>query len=64
MPLKKEEKRRWKVFSTRPTDETIAALKHLAVDLNRNVEDILREVIEDILNKYKKKRKYRPYLEI
>lgn len=56
---------RRKTFSSRLPDETVKALRHLGVDLDRSVEDLLKEAIGDLLNKYKKpRRKKRPYLEL
>ena len=35
-----------KVFSSRLPDETVQALRHLGVDLNRSIEDLLKEGIK------------------
>jgi predicted transcriptional regulator len=43
------------VVSTRLEKELIRSAKHLAVDLNRPLNDILEEAIRDILKKYKRK---------
>ena len=44
-----------KVFSTRVDDDSIKALKHLAVDTDRSLGDLLEEAIEDLVEKYKTK---------
>jgi hypothetical protein len=46
-----------KVFSTRIDDGRIKQLKHLAVDEERSLGDLLEEAIEDLLRKYEKKSK-------
>jgi predicted transcriptional regulator len=43
------------VVSTRLDKELIRSAKHLAVDLNRPLNDILEEAIRDVLKKYKRK---------
>ena len=54
-----------KRFSSRLPDETVKALRHLGVDLDRSIEDLLKEAIDDLLNKYKKPRpKKRPHLKL
>ena len=44
-----------KVFSTRINDNLIKALKHLSVDKDSSLSDLLEEAIEDLLKKYDKK---------
>ena len=46
-----------KTFSTRIDDERLKALKHLAVDTDKSLGTLLEEAIEDLIKKYKKKRK-------
>ena len=46
-----------KVFSTRVDDELIKKLKHLAVDEDESLGNLLDEAIEDLLKKYEKKPK-------
>jgi predicted transcriptional regulator len=46
-----------KTFSTRIDDERLKALKHLAVDTDKSLGTLLEEAIEDLINKYKKKKK-------
>ena len=46
-----------KVFSTRLDDELIKKLKHLAVDEDESLGDLMDEAIEDLLKKYEKKSK-------
>lgn len=46
-----------KVFSTRVDDELIKRLKHLAVDEDESLGNLLDEAIEDLLKKYEKKPK-------
>ena len=46
-----------KTFSTRINEDRLKALKHLAVDLDKSLGVLLEEAIEDLLKKYKKKRK-------
>lgn len=43
-----------KIFSTRVDDDRIKDLKHLAVDTDRSLGDLLAEAIEDLVNKYRK----------
>jgi len=45
-----------KVFSTRVDANRIKYLKHLSVDTDKSIGDLLAEAIEDLLEKYKKKR--------
>jgi predicted transcriptional regulator len=44
-----------KVFSTRVDEDRIKELKHLAVDTDRSLGDLLEEAIKDIVAKNKKK---------
>ena len=44
-----------KVFSTRVDEDRIKELKHLAVDTDRSLGDLLEEAIRDIVAKNKKK---------
>jgi predicted transcriptional regulator len=44
-----------KVFSTRVDEDRIKELKHLAVDTDRSLGDLLEEAIRDIVVKNKKK---------
>ena len=46
-----------KVFSTRVDGDRIKELKHLAVDTDRSLGDLLEEALEDLLKKYEKKAK-------
>lgn len=46
-----------KTFSTRIDEERLKALKHLAVDLDKSLGVLLEEAIEDLLKKYKKRKK-------
>lgn len=46
-----------KTFSTRIDDERLKALKHLAVDQDKSLGDLLEEAIGDLLKKYKKLKK-------
>jgi predicted transcriptional regulator len=46
-----------KTFSTRVDEDRLKALKHLAVDLDKSLGVLLEEAIEDLLNKYKRKKK-------
>jgi predicted transcriptional regulator len=43
-----------KVFSTRIDQDVIKRLKHLAVDRNSSLNDLLEEAIQDLLKKYEK----------
>lgn len=45
------------MFSTRVNEDRIKDLKHLAVDTERSLGDLLEEAIQDLLKKYKKKAK-------
>ncbi len=44
-----------KVFSTRVDEDRIKELKHLAVDTNKSLGNLLEEAIQDLLKKYEKK---------
>jgi predicted transcriptional regulator len=44
-----------KIFSTRIDVERLKQLKHLAVDTDKSLGNLLEEAIEDIVEKYKKK---------
>jgi predicted transcriptional regulator len=46
-----------KVFSTRLDQDRIKQLKHLAVDEDRSLGNLLEEAIRDLVEKYKKKAK-------
>lgn len=46
-----------KIFSTRVDDDRIKDLKHLAVDTDKSLGELLEEAIEDIVKKYEKKLK-------
>ena len=46
-----------KTFSTRINEDSLKALKHLAVDLDKSLGFLLEEAIEDLLKKYRKKQK-------
>jgi hypothetical protein len=41
-----------KTFSTRLDEEKIRALKHIAVELDKNINDLLEEGIDHIIQKY------------
>ena len=48
-----------KTFSTRINEDSLKALKHLAVDLDKSLGVLLEEAIADLLKKHKKsKSKY------
>jgi len=46
-----------KVFSTRVDEGRIKELKHLAVDTDKSLGNLLEEAILDLVKKYKKKGK-------
>jgi hypothetical protein len=46
-----------KIFSTRVDDDRIKDLKHLAVDTDKSLGELLEEAIQDIVKKYEKKLK-------
>jgi predicted transcriptional regulator len=43
-----------KTFSTRIDDERLKALKHLAVDTDKSIGELLEEAIAELLRKYSK----------
>ena len=43
-----------KIFSTRVDEDRIKDLKHLAVDTDKSLGDLLAEAIDLLVNKYKK----------
>jgi predicted transcriptional regulator len=46
-----------KIFSTRVDEDRIKDLKHLAVDTDKSLGQLLEEAIQDIVKKYDKKLK-------
>jgi predicted transcriptional regulator len=46
-----------KVFSTRIDDALVKKLKHLAVDEDESLGNLLEQAIDDLLKKYEKKPK-------
>jgi predicted transcriptional regulator len=46
-----------RTFSTRIDDELLKALKHLAVDTDKSLGDLLEEAIGELIRKYSKSRK-------
>jgi|GEM_PF-356659 len=46
-----------KIFSTRIDDDLVRKLKHLAVDENKSLGNLLEEAIQELLKKYDKKSK-------
>ena len=46
-----------RTFSTRIDDELLKALKHLAVDTDKSLGDLLEEAIVELIRKYSKSRK-------
>ena len=46
-----------KVFTTRLDDDLLRKLKHLAVDEDESLGNLLDEAISDLLKKYEKKPK-------
>ena len=46
-----------KVFSTRIDEDRIKELKHLAVDTDKSLGNLLEEAIQDLVKKYEKKAK-------
>ena len=46
-----------RTFSTRIDDELLKALKHLAVDTDKSLGDLLEEAIAELIRKYSKSRK-------
>ncbi|MCX5829198.1 MAG: ribbon-helix-helix protein, CopG family [Deltaproteobacteria bacterium] len=43
-----------KVFSTRLEDDLLKKLKHLAIDKDESLGNLLEEAIQDLLKKYEK----------
>lgn len=46
-----------KIFSTRIDEDRIKKLKHLAVDTDKSLGNLLEEAIADLVKKYEKKAK-------
>jgi len=46
-----------KIFSTRLDEDRIKELKHLAVDTDKSLGQLLEEAIQGLLKKYEKKSK-------
>jgi predicted transcriptional regulator len=46
-----------RTFSTRIDDELLKALKHLSVDTDKSLGDLLEEAIAELIRKYSKSRK-------
>jgi predicted transcriptional regulator len=46
-----------RTFSTRIDDELLKALKHLAVDTDKSLGDLLEEAIVELIRRYSKSRK-------
>ena len=46
-----------KIFSTRVDEDRIKELKHLAVDTDKSLGNLLEEAIQELLKKYEKKAK-------
>jgi predicted transcriptional regulator len=46
-----------KIFSTRVDADRIKELKHLAVDTDKSLGNLLEEAIHDLVKKYEKKAK-------
>ena len=46
-----------KMFATRLNPETLKELKHLSVDAEKSIADLLEEAIQLLLKKYKPKAK-------
>ena len=44
-----------KIFSTRVDEDRIKDLKHLAVDTDKSLGQLLEEAIQDIVKKYRNK---------
>ncbi len=55
MPRKNIKNR--KTYSHTLDQDLMKEIKHLAVDEDRNVNDVLEEAIRDVVQKHKKKRK-------
>ena len=48
-----------KTFSTRVAEDKLKALKHLAVDTDKSLGSLPEEAIEDLVEKYRQKGKWR-----
>lgn len=46
-----------KMFATRIDPEVLKALKHLSVDTELSIADLIEEAIKDLLKKYQKQPK-------
>ncbi len=46
-----------KTFSTRIDTDRLKALKHLAVDEDKSIGALLEEAIEDLIEKYEKRKR-------
>lgn len=46
-----------KIFSTRVDEDRIKDLKHLAVDTDKSLGQLLEEAIRDVVKKYERKAK-------
>jgi predicted transcriptional regulator len=46
-----------KTFSTRIDADRLKALKHLAVDEDKSIGALLEEAIEDLIEKYEKRKR-------
>ena len=46
-----------KIFSTRVDEDRIKELKHLAVDTDKSLGNLLEEAIQGLIKKYEKKSK-------
>ena len=46
-----------KTFSTRIDSARLKALKHLAVDEDKSIGTLLEEAIEDLIDKYERKKR-------
>ena len=44
-----------KMFATRIDPDQLKALKHLAIDAERSVSDLIEEAVRDLLKKHKGK---------
>jgi Ribbon-helix-helix domain len=49
-----------KMFSTRVNADLIKELKHLSVDLEKPIAQLVEEALMDLIKKYQAKRGYRP----
>jgi len=45
-----------KIFSTRLDDDRLKELKHIAVDTDKSLGELLEEAIQDLVKKYEKKK--------